>query len=134
MKNYKTLCKLESQLLHSFYKQGTNHARIFCKHKSTSSDIPRNMFELYAKNSHWMGVYERNPIKTGPITNQILDERKQIEKERNSRLDLESMIDQKSAVWTSESKRVGAIGVKLGCTTMWTKEGLRHAVTLIQVS
>jgi len=133
MKILTSIYKFDLQYLGTLYKRSTNHAKIFCKCASTNSDTPRNIFELYAKNSHWMGVHQRHPLKSEPLTNEIIEKRIQEERERNIALDLESLIDPKSAVWTPESKRVGAIGLKLGCTSMWTKEGLRHAVTLIQI-
>ena len=35
--------------------------------------------------------------------------------------------------WTPGSKRVGAIGVKLGMSCLWLKNGSRIGVTLVQV-
>jgi len=133
MRTLTSLCRFESQFLHALCKRNTNHARIFCKYKTTNPDAPRNIFELYSKNSHWMGVYERNPLKNEPLTKDYIDERVQIEKERNISVDLNDFVDPKNAVWTPETIRVGAIGKKLGCSSLWTKEGMRHAVTLIQI-
>jgi len=35
--------------------------------------------------------------------------------------------------WTPQSKRVGAVGVKVGMTSLWDNEGGRHPVTVIQL-
>jgi len=99
----------------------------------SNSDTPKNMFELYSKNSNWLEVYERHPLKKEPVTQTHVKETLEREKEKNIPPDLRSVIDEKNAVWTEKSRRVGAIGIKLGLSSMWTKEGYRHVVTLVQI-
>ena len=133
MKILTSLHKLDLCYL-SLYTKTTKKltTKIISKYASTKCNTPRNMFELYTKNPHWMGVYQRHPLKKEQLTYKYLEETLKKESEKNKLIDLQCTIDHKN-VWTSESKRVGAIGVKLGCSSMWTKEGYRHAVTLIQV-
>jgi len=132
-------CKLDTHGLliitrHSKYalQQAT---KCFTRHASSTSKEtkPRNLFEVFSKNPHWLGVYNRNPTKKEPLSREIIDESLAREKEKNSLVDVESFIASHRAEWTQQSHRVGAIGMKLGHSSLWSKDGKRHNVSLIQV-
>lgn len=111
-----------------------NHYKCVCLASREFSTVePKNLFEVYLKNSHWMGVYDRHPVTKESLPVKTLKERQLKEKEKQSPIDIPVFINPKAQTWTKESKRVGAVGKKLGTSVLWTKEGFRHQVTLVQI-
>lgn len=101
---------------------------------SNKTTQPRNLFEVYEKNPHWLGVYQRHPVIKEKLTVEQFREIRKKEDAKQIGLKLPEIIDPKASEWTETSKRVGAIGEKVGGSTLWTKDGKRHYVTLVQVS
>jgi len=92
------------------------------------------MFDLYHKNPDWLG-YDRCPIEKEPLTEEIIKRRIGLEKAKDLDINPSSLLDltPHRGEWKEGSVRCGAIGKKLGSSSMWTKEGFRHEVTLIQI-
>lgn len=101
---------------------------------STDHEPPRNLFEVYQKNSHWMNVYKRHEVLKDKIQLGELEQKITTEHRRLSPVELQHYIESNRTEWTPNSRRVGAIGIKLGTSVLWTKEGFRHACTVIQVN
>jgi len=102
------------------------------KLRSYSSQAePRNLFELYQKNQSWSGNASRGQNEISRVTSESLQNH--IDKEKLRFTAKEIKLDSESSVWTPKSKRVGAIGKKLGASHMFSKDGKRHIVTLVQV-
>lgn len=102
--------------------------------RCNSTEPPKNIFEVYQKNSHWLGVYKRHEVVKEKIKSLELEQKIVNEKHRLAPIDLHKYIENNRTEWTPDSRRVGAVGIKLGTTVLWTKEGFRHACTLIQVN
>ncbi|XP_066924878.1 large ribosomal subunit protein uL3m-like isoform X2 [Clytia hemisphaerica] len=115
-------------------RHGKESKIIFTSIRSSSQDAPKNLFEVYEKNSHWMGQYERNPVIKTKISQNELSNLIGKESNRLAPLDLEHYISEHKREWQAGDLRTGAIGRKLGMSVLWTKEGFRHAVTLVQTS
>jgi len=99
-----------------------------------SQDTPaKNMLELYKSNPQWLGYTPQG--KLAPLTKSYLAEKRELERKKSGVLTSEdiSRVAPQDGQWRQGAVRCGAIGVKLGTTTMWTKEGFRHAVTVIQI-
>ena len=111
-----------------------NLVRLQRKLISNNTTQPRNLFEVYEKNPHWLGVYQRHPVIKEKLTVEQFREIRKKEDAKQVRVKLPEFINPKTSEWTETSKRVGAIGEKVGGSTMWTKDGKRHYVTLVQVS
>lgn len=103
------------------------------KRFSSQDSQCRSLFEVYQKNQHWMGQYERNPVLKDKVKQSDLAKLIGEEKNRLSPIDLEAYINENRSEWSEGTQRTGAIGRKLGMSVLWTKEGFRHAVTLVQV-
>ena len=93
----------------------------------------RSLFEVYQKNEHWMGQYQRHPVLKENVKQSDLAKLIGEEKNRLAPIDLETYINENITEWSEGTRRTGAIGRKLGMSVLWTKEGFRHAVTLVQV-
>ena len=110
-----------------------NFVRLQRKLVSNKTTQPRNLFEVYEKNPHWLGVYQRHPVIKEKLKLEQFTEIRKKEDAKQIRVRLPEFIDPKTSEWTETSKRVGAIGEKVGGSTLWTKDGKRHYVTLVQV-
>ena len=110
-----------------------NLVRLQRKLVSNKTTQPRNLFEVYEKNPHWLGVYQRHPVIKEKLTLEQFTEIRKKEDAKQIRVRLPEFIDPKTSEWAETSKRVGAIGEKVGGSTLWTKDGKRHYVTLVQV-
>ena len=86
--------------------------------------LPTTMFEYYQKNPGFLKQRGENAK---------FDLEKELEEEREKDTRAPPVIDPENATWTEGSKRVGAIGVKLGMMPLWLKNGERVPVTLVQV-
>ena len=106
---------------------------VFCSRNNSSDDKPRNLFEVYQKNSHWMNVYKRSTVIHDKIDPVVIQKKFQNERDAVTAVDIEKYINKNKTEWTPESVRFGAIGVKLGTSVLWTKDGFRHPCTLIHV-
>lgn len=115
-------------------RHGKESKIIYTAIRSSSQDAPKNLFEVYQKNSHWVGQYERNPVIKTKISQNELSNLIGKESNRLAPLDLENYISEHKREWQAGDLRTGAIGRKLGMSVLWTKEGFRHAVTLVQIS
>lgn len=118
---------LETRFIFSFLK---------LQKSSLSNNViaeSRNLFEVYENNPHWLGVYERHPVVKQKFAKQDLKYIIEEESVKQISLSLPELIDTQSSKWSETSKRVGAIGTKLGGSTLWTKDGKRHYVTLVQI-
>ena len=85
--------------------------------------LPKTMFEYYQKNPRFLK--RREEIK--------FDIQKEINEEKEKETRVPPAIDPENATWTEGTKRVGAIGVKLGMIPLWLKNGKRVPVTMVQV-
>ena len=88
----------------------------------------RNLFEVYQSNS---SLLTKSRDKRKPYTEE--DANREIRRQQRLLRKAPAQIKPGKYPWTSGSKRVGAIGVKLGMSALWLKDGRRMAVTLIQV-
>lgn len=93
--------------------------------KSTS---PRNLLEVY-KSEPSLLRGPRNVLK--PLPEEYVEQ--EIKKSRRVRSRRPVKINPDKVGWTTGSKRVGTIGVKLGMSALWLKDGRRMPVTLLQV-
>ena len=89
----------------------------------------RNLLEVY-QNKPSLLTGPRNVLK--PRTQE--DVLQELKRSRRLRLRTPVRIDPHKVGWTTGSKRVGTIGIKLGMSALWLNDGRREAVTLIQVS
>ncbi|XP_044175907.1 LOW QUALITY PROTEIN: 50S ribosomal protein L3-like [Acropora millepora] len=89
---------------------------------------PRNLLEVY-KNEPSLLDGPRNALK--PLTEEHIE--KERRKSRKVRLRTPVKIDPDKVGWTTGSRRVGTIGVKLGMSALWLKDGRRVPVTLLQI-
>lgn len=85
-----------------------------------------------------MEVYQAEPnLLHGPrkLLKPLPDDyiEQEIEKSNKIRFRTPVPIKPHEAKWTPESKRVGLVGVKLGMSALWLKNGTRKPVTLIEV-
>jgi len=96
---------------------------------------PMTMFELYKKNTSWLG-YDRHPLVTEPLTEEVIKKRVAVEKAKDEDIKPSTVVDltPHRGTWQKGSLRVGAIGKKLGSSSIWNKDGWRIQVTLIQIS
>jgi len=106
---------------------------IVCVRRKSDERSCRNLFEVYQNNSHWMGQYQRHPVLKDKMNQTDLLQMMDNEENRLCPIDLDKYINENRTEWQEGSKRTGAIGRKLGTSVMWTKEGFRHAVTLVRV-
>lgn len=106
---------------------------LLIKRYSTDEAPCRNLFEVYQKNQHWLGQYERHPVLKEKIKNAELTKIIGDEKNRLAPIDLDGYINENRTEWTQGTRRTGAVGRKLGMSVLWTNEGFRHAVTLVQI-
>lgn len=90
---------------------------------------PRNLLEVYKSDPSLLDG-PRDTLK--PLTEEYVE--KEIKKSRRVRLRRPVKIDPSKVGWTTGSKRVGTVGVKLGMSALWLKDGRRVPVTLIQVT
>jgi len=71
----------------------------------------------------------RKPLK--PLSDDYVEQ--ELEKSREIRSRTPLPINPHEAQWTPESKRAGLIGVKIGMTALWLKDGKRKPVTLVEI-
>ncbi|KAK3727543.1 hypothetical protein QZH41_018646 [Actinostola sp. cb2023] len=94
----------------------------------TSNQAPKNLFEVYA-NNHSLLTGKKQELKS--LTRE--DVEKQVKRQGRLKRYKSVRIDPSQVAWTSGSKRVGAIGIKLGMSALWLKDGRRVPVTLVQI-
>ena len=92
----------------------------------TKVDSPRNLLEVYEVEPTLLQGPRKKPISQDYIEQEI-------EKSRKIRSRVPVCINPVDAQWTPESKRVGLVGVKLGMSCLWLKDGTRKPVTLVEV-
>lgn len=95
---------------------------------SADSSSPRTLLEVYQTEPNLLHG-PRKPLK--PLSEDYVEQ--ELEKSNEMRFRNPVTINPHEAQWTPESKRVGLIGVQLGMTALWLKNGKRKPVTLIQV-
>lgn len=87
----------------------------------------RNLYEIYHKKKI---MDEQSDEKFGPI---LKDFETRLQEERQKDITKELSIELKKGEWTEKSVRSGAVGVKIGMTYLWRKDGKATRATLIQV-
>ena len=92
----------------------------------TKGDSPRNLLEVYEVEPTLLQGPRKKPISQDYVEQEI-------EKSRKIRSRVPVCINPVDAQWTPESKRVGLVGVKLGMSCLWLKDGTRKPVTLVEV-
>ena len=96
---------------------------------TTSTDSPpRTLLEVYQTEPALLHG-PRKPLK--PLSDDYVE--KELGKSREIRSRTPLPINPHEAQWTPESKRAGLIGVKIGMTALWLKDGKRKPVTLVEV-
>ncbi|XP_047134436.1 large ribosomal subunit protein uL3m isoform X2 [Hydra vulgaris] len=131
MIKYKVFLHHNNRLYTSIKNENCFH--ILKQFYSTRKNNNQNLFDIYKKNPSWLGVYKRHPILKEKIDQSAIREKFLLEKKKEIKLNLSSHIDPLNAKWTPESIRVGALGIKLGVSVLWTKNGFCHMVTLVQL-
>ncbi|XP_002162736.2 large ribosomal subunit protein uL3m isoform X1 [Hydra vulgaris] len=131
MIKYKVFLHHNNRLYTSIKNENCFH--ILKQFYSTRKNNNQNLFDIYKKNPSWLGVYKRHPILKEKIDQSAIREKFLLEKKKEIKLNLSSHIDPLNAKWTPESIRVGALGIKLGVSVLWTKNGFCHMVTLVQI-
>ena len=96
--------------------------------KSKDSSSPRTLLEVYQAEPNLLHG-PRKHLK--PLPDDYVE--KEIEKSNKIRFRTPVPIKPHKAQWTPDSKRVGLVGVKLGMSALWMKNGTRKPVTLIEV-
>lgn len=97
--------------------------------EETSTDSPpRTLLEAYQTEPVLLHG-PRKPVK--PLSEEYVQQ--ELEKSRKIRFRTPLPINPREAQWTPESKRAGLIGVKIGMTALWLKDGTRKPVTLVEV-
>jgi len=96
---------------------------------------PMTLFELYRKNTSWLG-YDRHPVVTEPLTQEIIRKRMEVEKLKDVDIKPSTVLDltPHRGTWQKGSLRIGAIGKKLGSSSIWNKDGWRVQVALIEIN
>ena len=87
----------------------------------------RNLYEIYHKKTI---IDEKSDEKFGPI---LKDFETRLQEERQKDTTKELNIELKKREWTEDSVRAGAVGIKIGMTYLWSKDGRPTRATLIQV-
>ena len=87
----------------------------------------RNLYEIYHRKKI---IDEQSDEKFGPI---LKDFETRLQEEKQKDITKELNIELKKREWTENSVRAGAVGVKLGMTYLWRKNGKPTRATLIQV-
>lgn len=129
----------KTYILRYLYQKSTSvkSAKVFCmgirsyttENQETNTGSARNLFEVFLNNPSLLNAAKPKRDLSSPET--VEQEIKQREKAlRVKKLRINPHI----VKWKPSSKRVGAIGVKLGMSALWLKDGRRVPVTLIQVS
>jgi len=103
------------------------------QNRFNSTQAPRSLFELYSKNSEWLGVYDRHKVLKEKASRHEINIILQKEKLKRSKSDILINLQPAESEYQVRSKRVGALGTKLGTTFLWSKEGFKHLVTLVQI-
>lgn len=96
--------------------------------KDESSSEPRNLLEVYQTEPTLLHG-PRKPLK--PVTDDYVEQ--ELEKSRQIRDRTPAPINPHEAQWSPDSKRCGMIGVKLGMSALWLKDGKRKPVTMVEV-
>ena len=97
--------------------------------ESTCTDPPpRTLLEVYQTEPALLHG-PRKPVK--PLSDDYVEQ--ELEKSREIRSRTPLPINPHQVQWTPESKRAGLIGVKIGMTALWLKNGKRKPVTLVEV-
>lgn len=96
--------------------------------KTGTDSPPRTLLEVYETEPALLHG-PRKPVK--PLSDDYVEQELQKSREIRSRTPLP--INPHEAQWTPESKRAGLIGVKIGMTALWMKDGKRKPVTLVEV-
>jgi len=108
--------------------------RFYCadaqsEEEKTSTDLqPRTLLEVYQTEPALLHG-PRKPLK--PLSDDYV--KQELGKSREIRSRTPLPINPHEAQWTPESKRAGLIGVKIGMTALWLKDGKRKPVTLVEV-
>ena len=131
MNKYKTILFQRTRLY--ILHQNGSCFHISKRSYASKENKHRNLFELYKNNPNWLGVYKRHPVLNDKIDQSAMQKKVLLEKKKETKLHLPSHIDPVNEKWVPKSIRVGAIGIKLGVSVLWTKNGFCHMVTLVQV-
>ena len=96
--------------------------------KTSTDSPPRTLLEVYQTEPALLHG-PRKPAK--PLSDDYVEQ--ELEKSREIRSRTPLPINPHEAQWTPESKRSGLIGVKIGMSALWLKNGNRKPVTLVEV-
>ncbi len=99
--------------------------------EDSQGKVKKSLYDVYLEKKA-----EREPLRPRPITEEgpvINDLATRMEEERKKIVKKDLDIKLEKREYTEKSVRAGAVGVKIGMSTLWRKDGKRVLVSLIQV-
>ena len=116
-----------------YFRTLFNAVRLFAV--ATNVDLDQ---KVTAKNKNLLEAYHKKRIIDEKTLNdlgpkQFKDLKEILEEERKKVILRYTETEIKQDVWTEKSRRTGAIGMKIGMSLLWRKDGRPVRVTLLQV-